>query len=135
VAVGNDEQWRRLCDRLEWSRTRDRSAWAKNPDRVRHRAELVSELAALFAGDTREKWLALLREAHVPAGPVREVQDVVRDPALAARGMIGEATLADAQGPVRLFSLPWRIDRMRPAIRLPPPRLGQHTEEFLARYG
>ena len=33
------------------------------------------------------------------------------------------------------MALPWKIDAERPALRLPPPALGQHTDEFLARFG
>jgi crotonobetainyl-CoA:carnitine CoA-transferase CaiB-like acyl-CoA transferase len=36
---------------------------------------------------------------------------------------------------VDLLGLPWRADGVRPPLRLPPPRLGEHTAAFLARFG
>jgi crotonobetainyl-CoA:carnitine CoA-transferase CaiB-like acyl-CoA transferase len=65
---------------------------------------------------------------------VRNVQEAIADPALAARGMVHEVALSGG-GTTPLLSLPWRIDGERPALRLPPPRLGEHTEAFLQRFG
>lgn len=134
VAVGNDEQWQRLCGALGEPERSRAPGWATNPERVLHRADVIAWLAQRFARQGREAWLERLRAAGVAAGAVREVQDVVRDPALEQRGMI--ATPAQADGtPVRLLSLPWKIDGARPPVRLAPPRLGQHDAEFAARFG
>jgi hypothetical protein len=39
-----------------------------------------------------------------------------------------------AGGETDLFTLPWRIDAVRPPLLLPPPSLGQHTQEFWQRF-
>ena len=134
LAVGNDEQWKRLCGALGAHERADDPAFARNPDRVLHRAEVVGWLAGLFATAPRDHWLALLAAAQVPAGAVRDMDEVVRDPALAERAMVTSARLADGVD-TKLFALPWRVDASRPPLRLPPPSLGQHTSEFLARFG
>lgn len=133
VAVGNDAQWRRLCAAVGLDALA--AAYATNPERVRQRDVVVPALAARFREGDRAHWLERLRVAHVPAGAVREMHEVVQDPALAARGMVQHATLAGAAGAVPLFALPWQSDGVRPRAALPPPRLGQHTAEFLARWG
>jgi crotonobetainyl-CoA:carnitine CoA-transferase CaiB-like acyl-CoA transferase len=133
VAVGNDEQWRRLCAALGEAPAAA-AAWASNPERVLARAEVIGWLSRRFAGGPRDRWLEVLREAGVPAGPVREAHEAAADPALAARGMVREAGLPGGER-TPLFALPWRIDAQRPPLRLPPPRLGAHTAEFLARFG
>jgi crotonobetainyl-CoA:carnitine CoA-transferase CaiB-like acyl-CoA transferase len=134
LAVGNDEQWRRVCAALGEPERGTDARWARNPGRVLHRAEVVEWLAARFAEAPRAEWLERFRAAGVPAGPVREVHEVVRDPALAERGAIAPGVrLAD--GTVTdLFALPWRIEASRRPLRHPPPRLGQHTAEFHARF-
>ena len=79
VAVGNDEQWRRLCaaiGRPEWAA---REGWAANPGRVLHRAAVVAALAGRFRERPRAEWLERLREARVPAGPVRDMAEVMAD--------------------------------------------------------
>ena len=134
LAVGNDEQWQRLCAALgESGRGRD-PRWARNPDRVLARAEVVGWLAAAFAAQPREHWLGLLSAARIPAGAVRDVHEVVRDPALSANGLVRETILAGGEK-TGILSLPWRIEGMRPGVVLPPPRLGEHDAAFRARFG
>ena len=135
VAVGNDEQWKRLCAALELESLALDPALAGNSGRVLHRSEVVSAIGAKPASAPRAGWLARLREARVPAGAVRELHEVVRDPALISRGMVQPATLAGAGSALDLFALPWRVDGSRPPLRWAPPRLGQHTGEFRARFG
>jgi crotonobetainyl-CoA:carnitine CoA-transferase CaiB-like acyl-CoA transferase len=102
---------------------------------VLHRRDVVAALAERFAGGGRETWIGRLRSARVPVGPVREMHEVVRDPALRERGMVQACTLAGSGGPADLFALPWRTDGARPPLRLPPPALGQHSAEFRSRFG
>jgi crotonobetainyl-CoA:carnitine CoA-transferase CaiB-like acyl-CoA transferase len=135
VAVGNDSQWQRMCEALELPElARDRSL-ANNPGRLARRAEIVTAIARRLAERPRADWLGRLREARVPAGPVRDLGEVMADPALAARGMVRAATLPGQDTPVRLLAAPWLADGIRPPLRLAPPRLGQHTQEFLGRFG
>jgi crotonobetainyl-CoA:carnitine CoA-transferase CaiB-like acyl-CoA transferase len=134
LAVGNDEQWRRVCAALGEPARGEDPRWARNPDRVLHRADVVAWLAEHFARAPRATWLERLRAARVPAGAVRDVDEVMRDPALEARGMIArQVPLGDSLG-TDLLALPWKIGGNRPVLRLPPPRLGAHTEEFRARF-
>jgi formyl-CoA transferase/CoA:oxalate CoA-transferase len=134
LAVGNDEQWRRLCGALgEPGRGQD-PRWAANPDRVLHREDVTGWLAGVFASASRDHWLERLAAARVPAGAVRDMAEVVSDPALVLRALVTPATLPGGTE-TRLFALPWRIDAARPPLRLPPPSLGQHTAEFLERFG
>jgi crotonobetainyl-CoA:carnitine CoA-transferase CaiB-like acyl-CoA transferase len=134
IAVGNDAQWRRLCDALEVPEWATRREWSDNPGRLGDRERLVRELAARLATGSRGHWLARLQAARVPAGPVRDLHEVVADPALRARGMIQEAIGAEGSA-VPLFNLPWKQDGARPPLRHAPPALGQHTAEFRARFG
>jgi len=135
LAVGNDEQWRRVCDALgEPGRGAD-PRWARNSDRVLQRAEVVDWLAARFAAAPRDTWLERLRAARVPAGAVRDVHEVMKDPALAERGMIAPAVRLGNGEATDLLGLPWRIEGVRPRLQLPPPRLGEHTEAFRERFG
>ncbi len=134
VAVGNDAQWRRLCAVLGPPDLAGRADWALNPERVLRRAEVVAELTRRLAARPRAEWLERLREARVPAGPVREVHEVLADPALEARGMVLHPPSA-AGAATPLIALPWLADGVRAPLRLPPPRLDQHGAEFRARFG
>ena len=133
LAVGNDGQWRRLCEALG-EPERGVGPWARNPERVLERTEVVSWLAGRFAAETRSHWMARLQAAQVPCGEVRDVHEVVSDPLLSERGMFQSAALPDGTS-TRILALPWRIEGERRGDALPPPRLGEHTTEFQRRFG
>jgi crotonobetainyl-CoA:carnitine CoA-transferase CaiB-like acyl-CoA transferase len=130
IAIGNDAQWQRLCEALDEPERATDQRWAANPDRVLHRAEVVAWIAKRVAERPRDHWIERLRALRVPAGPVRGMDEVMRDPALRARGAIFDRG-ADAPP---LLTLPWRADGARPPLRHPPPALGEHTAEFRARF-
>jgi crotonobetainyl-CoA:carnitine CoA-transferase CaiB-like acyl-CoA transferase len=134
LAVGNDGQWARVCAAMgEPERAHDERT-TTNPGRLAHRAELVGWLSTRFAAEPVASWIERFRRHGVPAGPVRDVLDVVRDPVLAERGMVGTYPFPGG-GETALFSLPWLADGARAPVRRVPPTLGEHTAEFLAEYG
>ena len=132
LAVGNDGQWGRLLAALG-TPAPGGEAWSRNPDRVLRRADVVEWLTGIFAARPRAEWLERLAAAEVPAGPVREVHEVMHDPALRERMLVRDVTLPGGTE-TPLLSLPWRIDGERPGVTLPPPELGAQTDEFLARF-
>ena len=134
VAVGNDEQWLRLCDALGANELGADATFRRNPDRVLHREEVVSALGARIARASRDELLAKLHAARVPAGPVRDLGEVITDPALRERGLI-HTTESSSGGPLEFLALPWKSDGDRPSLRRLPPRLGQHNAEFFDRFG
>lgn len=129
VAAGNDRLFARMCEAIGRPElTSDRRFWT-NEDRVRNRAALVGELDALFAERPAADWLKALAAASVPCAPVRDVADVFGSPE-GARTVI---EIADAvRGTLRTVAEPMLIDGRRPPVRMPPPLLGQHTDEVLA---
>lgn len=134
VAVGNDEQFTRLCGAIGAPGLAADPRFATNPARVVNREQCVTEIARRLGERPRAEWMERLAAARVPAGPVREVHEVVRDGALLARDMVRHATLADGAA-TDVLALPWRTDGARPPLVLPPPALGAHTAEFRARFG
>ncbi len=133
VAVGTDEQFRRLCDVLEIPLAADRR-FATNPDRVRHRDELVRSLAGRFATGPAAEWVARLDRAGVPAAPVHEIREVFAHPQVRAMGLYAEVPhpvfgLLPTVGPAFSFS------ETPPSLHRAPPMLGQHTAEILAELG
>ena len=135
IAVGNDEQWKRLCVALDAPELAARADWARNPERVLHRGAVVEAIGSRLRARPLAHWIERLAAVRVPAGPVREVHEVIADPALLLRGMVQAATLTGAGDPVGVLALPWLADGVRAPLRLPPPRLGEHTAEFMTRFG
>lgn len=132
VAVGNDEQWGRLCAALGESE-RAGGPWGRNPERVLARADVIGWLAARFANGSRDAWVAHLRAARVPCGPVRDVLEAVSDPMFRRSGLVQPARLPDGTE-TPLLSLPWSIEAERGRCTHAPPRLGADTPEFMERF-
>jgi crotonobetainyl-CoA:carnitine CoA-transferase CaiB-like acyl-CoA transferase len=75
-------------------------------------------------------WLAALEAAKVPCGAINNLAEVFDDPQVRQRGMV-----TDWQHPLtpdlRLVSSPIKLSVTPVRTDLPPPLLGQHTDEVL----
>jgi crotonobetainyl-CoA:carnitine CoA-transferase CaiB-like acyl-CoA transferase len=130
LAVGNDDQFRRMAAVLESPALASDARFATNSDRVHHYGELRSVLSGIFVRWTRDHVVRALTDAGVPCGAVRSVTEALADPQLAAREMIVPLDHPIA-GHVRVLGNPMKLSETSPAIRTPPPSLGQHTAAIL----
>lgn len=134
LAVGNDQQWRRCCEAI------DRSAWSAdprfstNPQRVAHRDVLVPLLQTHFRAAPVAHWLERLEAAGVPAGPVNNVGQVFADPQVQHQQLRIDVD-HPVGGTIGLLSVPFVLSHSPTDVRLPPPLLGQHTDEILVQFG
>lgn len=129
LAVGNDAQYRRLCDLIQREDLSRDARYATNPLRVQHRDGLIPELALVFAQRTTDAWIALIKPAGIPISAINDVPAVLRDPQVQARKMVQEIDGVKLLGPVpKLSATPARIQSA-------PPLLGQHTGEILRELG
>jgi formyl-CoA transferase len=129
IAVGNDRQFARLaemCGHPEW--TSD-ERFASNAARVAHREEMVRLVAQAIAQKPAAEWLEQLESAGIPAGPINRISQALEDVQAQHRQMV--RTLAG----IPLVGSPVRMDGARADSGLPPPALGEHTDEVLAGLG
>jgi crotonobetainyl-CoA:carnitine CoA-transferase CaiB-like acyl-CoA transferase len=126
VAVGNDGQFAALCRVIDQPELASDPRFSTNPSRVTHRRELIPTLQARFTRRTAAEWVEMLLSAGIPAGPIHSVTDALNDPHILARGLLHEVVLSSGDA-VTLVGSPL----LRGGVRLPPPALGQHTEEVL----
>ena len=134
IAVGNDAIWRRFCPAIGRPELAEDPRFRTNKDRLAHYGELRSLLEAVMAARTRADWTERFHAASVPCGSVRDVAEVLADPHLQARDMIG--TLEHATlGPVRVMGTPIKLSQTPGSLRTPPPTLGQHTAAVLGELG
>ena len=130
LAVGNDAQWLKFCESTERSDLATDPRFATNPQRVAHRDELAAVLQPLLAARTVAEWLALFAKAGVPCGPILNVDQALQQEVVAARDMVVPLDHPSA-GPIRVTGVPVRLSEAPGSVRLPPPRLGEHTDAIL----
>ncbi|MHB1630368.1 MAG: CaiB/BaiF CoA transferase family protein [Bacilli bacterium] len=130
VTVGNDRQFKDFCVELDlpplWADPR----YATNAHRVEHRDTLTPLLESRIAELTTAELTARMAAANVPCGPVRSVRSALQADETAARQMIWTADHS-ALGRVDLIGSPLKLLGTPPALRYPPPMLGEHTQEIL----
>jgi crotonobetainyl-CoA:carnitine CoA-transferase CaiB-like acyl-CoA transferase len=130
IAVGTDEQFRRLCrDVLGRPDLAEDPAHASNKLRGEHRATLVAELARLFAVHDTDHWLERAAAADVPAGKVRTLTEAFA-PGTPAGEMVAEVP-HPTLGSVRVMRSPLRFSESELAEPTHPPLLGEHTAAVL----
>jgi formyl-CoA transferase len=130
LAVGNDSQWQKLCQVLERTELASDPRFATNPARVEYRETLIPLLQEVFSTRALEFWLKEITAAGVPCGPVQTIDEVFLDPQVLARDMVWTVPHPTARE-VRLVGSPLKLIDSPASYRLPPPLLGEHTEEVL----
>lgn len=130
LAVGNDGQFAKFCQVAGQPDLATDPRFARNQDRVRNRAVLVPLLEQVMKTRRKVDWLAALEAAKVPCGAINNLAEVFADPHVRERGMVHEWDHPLA-GPVRLVGSPLKLSATPPRTDLPPPLLGQHTEQVL----
>ena len=126
IAVGNDRQFSRLaeiCGHPEW--TSD-ERFSSNAVRVANREEMVRLVAETIRQKPAAVWLEQLEVAGIPAGPINRITQALNDVQAQHRRMVRNIA------GIPLVGSPIRIDRARADSDLPPPALGEHTDEVLA---
>jgi crotonobetainyl-CoA:carnitine CoA-transferase CaiB-like acyl-CoA transferase len=127
--TASDQHWAPLCRALgveTWG-----TAFADNATRVARRDEVMNVLSAEIAKLTRAELIAKLDEVEVPVGPVNDVAEILADPHVRARRLVGSFDY-DGVGEFKALALPYKfLGWDNPEIGA-PPTLGQHTESVLA---
>jgi glutaryl-CoA transferase len=133
IGVASEGIWRRFCQaigRAEWA---DDSRFEKNSNRVENRGVLIAAISEIFLDRETDAWLKLLNQAEVPCAPVQTVDQVFKAPQVLHREMLVQVEHPRA-GTVRMAGIPVKFSVTPASVRLPPPLLGQHTEEVLASW-
>ena len=133
IAVGNDKQFARLCEMIGKSELAQDSRFVTNTGRVEHRDELIALIKPVFQEKTASEWLSALEGAGIPCGPINTVDKVFAEPQVEAREMLIHMAYPEI-GDLRLVGSPLKFSDTPVGYKLPPPRLGEHTEEILEEF-
>lgn len=129
LTVASEKLWSKLCALMGKPEWRDEPRCSSNAARVVNRDWLIPEMQAVFAADTVAGWLARMEQAGMPAAAINTVQQALHHPITESRGLVIEL------GGVPMVASPLRLSQTPVRYALPPPALGQHTDEITREAG
>jgi glutaryl-CoA transferase len=130
VACGNDNLFRKFCEVAGCRELADDARFVTNGKRIANRAELTRLLSEILVRQATKQWTIALEAAGVPCGPINDLEQVFNEPQAVARGLRLELPHPTA-GKVSLVRSPMRFSATPVQHDVPPPTLGQHTDEVL----
>jgi CoA:oxalate CoA-transferase len=136
IAANRQEQFVALCTLLQRTDLLEDPRFAEREPRKKHRAALRVELEAALASRPAIEWEPLLNGARVPAGAVLSVPQILDHPQIKARHLLQEIDGLMVNGaPARTVRAGFTVSGKPLQSRLPPPRLGEHTDAILTSIG
>ncbi len=134
LAFGAENQWQLLCGILGVVELLDDERFETSGKRTANHAALEPILNAAFAKRTTAEWLAELRAAGIPCGPVNTIAQIAASPQVAAREML--QTVTHPKGiSLTIVNTPVKLSRTPGGIKGPPPTVGQDTRTVLRELG
>jgi crotonobetainyl-CoA:carnitine CoA-transferase CaiB-like acyl-CoA transferase len=126
--TASDQHWAPLCRALgveDWGK-----AFPDNAVRVEKRDEIMARLTQRISSLKRSELIAKLDELDVPVGPVNDVAEILADPHVRARRLVGSFDYPGV-GEFKALAIPYKfLGWDNPEIGA-PPALGEHTEKVL----
>jgi crotonobetainyl-CoA:carnitine CoA-transferase CaiB-like acyl-CoA transferase len=130
LAIGNDSQFKKFCEAAGIPEAGDDPRFATNADRIANRQACIDAIAPALRRKTTAEWIAALEAIGVPCGPINRLDAVYADPQVRHRGLRIEVP-HPLSGTVPLVANPIRYSRTPLTYDVPPPLLGEHTDEIL----
>jgi formyl-CoA transferase len=130
LACGNDNLFNKFCEAAGCAGLPKDPRFSTNAERVKNRVEITRLLNAVFEQRTTKEWVKLLDDTGVANGPINTIKEVFEEPQVIARGMKFELPHA-AAGKVTLVASPMKFSGTPLKHDMPPPVVGQHTDEIL----
>jgi len=136
IQVVGEERWRKGLENTGLAEELDKVGCAKLGDIAaspEKRKTFTDTMDRLFATDTREHWLKLLREADVVSAPINDVSEAAVDPDVIANQYVIEIDHPRV-GKIKEVGFPWKFHKT-PAKAGIAPELGEHNNEILKGLG
>ena len=130
IGAGNDAQYAKFCAAGGQPELATDARFASNPLRVRNRAVLIPLLTAMVRLKSKEAWIVELEARGVPCGPINTLAETFANPHVRSREMRFDLP-HPAGGAVPMVRNPIVYSGTPLEYGMPPPMLGQHTEEVL----
>jgi crotonobetainyl-CoA:carnitine CoA-transferase CaiB-like acyl-CoA transferase len=134
AVVTQPQHWERFCKAIE------KPEWISDPDlrsnayRVANYDEVEAKIEEVLSIRTTREWLERFEKHEIASGPINSVEEFFEEPLAQDLGLVVTADHPRA-GKISLLKQPWNLQLSPGGVRLPPPLLGQHTQEILHDFG
>ena len=130
LAIGNQAQYERFCQAAGLAALIEDSRFKNNASRVAHRDALKALITPAMRAHTTAEWMRKLEALGVPCGPINRLDQVFADPQVVHRKLRVDVPHRVA-GTLPLVANPIKFSRTPIEYNVPPPLLGEHTDEVL----
>jgi crotonobetainyl-CoA:carnitine CoA-transferase CaiB-like acyl-CoA transferase len=134
IGAANQANWLRLVDVIEAPELLKDQRFTENADRMAHLDALSAALESYFRRRTSNDWLSRFEKAGLPAGPICNIEEVLKDRQTAAREMLVEVP-HKTLGNMKAIGAPIKFSTTPGAVLRGAPVLGEHTREILSEIG
>jgi len=134
IAANKQEQWEAVCDVLGTPDLKSDPRFQERDARKHHRKELTPLLEARLSERPTLEWVEALNAKDVPSGDILDLEAALRQPQIQHRGVLQKVDTPGI-GEIEVFGLTAHFEKTRGDVETPPPTLGQHNAEILARIG
>jgi crotonobetainyl-CoA:carnitine CoA-transferase CaiB-like acyl-CoA transferase len=134
IGVANDNLWRKFCGVAGLNAIVDDPKFRTNAERVKHRAETLQHVQSVITTDTVAHWNEALNEVGIPCSPINTLAQLLDHPHTKADKLIMQYD-HPAAGRLNCVGHPVTFVGEERAPGLPPPTLGQHTDDVLKEMG
>ena len=136
IAANKQEQFLALAELIGRPDLVADPRFAAREDRKKIRAALTVEIEAGLAARPALEWETILNKAGVPSGRVLSVPEALDLPQVKSRGLVKSLGRRDGLDcEIQVMRSGFTIEGAEPDVSLPPPWLGEHTDEVLAGLG
>jgi crotonobetainyl-CoA:carnitine CoA-transferase CaiB-like acyl-CoA transferase len=134
LAAATDAQWKGLCEVIGAPELATDERFATPRSRFQNKGALNRQIDAKLALKPATEWLAALKAAHIPCGPINDLSQTFAEPQVEALEVVQEVTHS-VLGNVPVTRGPVWIGGSAPRVRRAAPMLGEHTAEILSEWG
>ena len=130
LSVGNDPTFERFCKATGQEALLGDPRFATNAARVENRQLVTDTLTPVMQSRTTAEWVKELEALKIGCGPINKLSEVFADPHVLARNCVVNMPHQSGET-VKVIANPVRLSATPADYRVPPPVLGQHSEDVL----
>ena len=131
LSIGNDPTFARFCQNVGLEALLSDERFATNAARVTNRKLVTETLTPVMQQNGTDWWVKKFEALKIGCGPINTLEKVFADPQVQARGVLVQMPHAASPDGVKVIANPVRLSETPADYRLPPPVLGEHTDEVL----